>query len=140
MAGGQPLTKSGRPALPLAEAVGHKREQARLVEQSSSGDIGRRSDRRCSPTAAGLIRSRPWVDRKTLRSLFFVYLSLRNSQAHYSRCCQRRFQNACSGAETCQYFVAECDDPHIRFVFQNWRGRDGNDPSVDIAKDADQRF
>ena len=22
----------------------------------------------------------------------------------------------------------------------NWRGRDGNDPSVDIAKDADQRF
>ena len=21
-----------------------------------------------------------------------------------------------------------------------WRGRDGNDPSVDIAKDADQRF
>ena len=23
---------------------------------------------------------------------------------------------------------------------QNWRGRDGNDPSVDIAKDADQRF
>jgi hypothetical protein len=24
--------------------------------------------------------------------------------------------------------------------FENWRGRDGNDPSVDIAKDADQRF
>jgi hypothetical protein len=24
--------------------------------------------------------------------------------------------------------------------FKNWRGRDGNDPSVDIAKDADQRF
>ena len=23
---------------------------------------------------------------------------------------------------------------------RNWRGRDGNDPSVDIAKDADQRF
>jgi hypothetical protein len=23
---------------------------------------------------------------------------------------------------------------------KNWRGRDGNDPSVDIAKDADQRF
>jgi len=22
----------------------------------------------------------------------------------------------------------------------DWRGRDGNDPSVDIAKDADQRF
>jgi len=22
----------------------------------------------------------------------------------------------------------------------NWRGRDGKDPSVDIAKDADQRF
>jgi len=26
------------------------------------------------------------------------------------------------------------------FPIQNWRGRDGNDPSVDIAKDADQRF
>jgi hypothetical protein len=24
--------------------------------------------------------------------------------------------------------------------FRIWRGRDGNDPSVDIAKDADQRF
>jgi hypothetical protein len=24
--------------------------------------------------------------------------------------------------------------------FRVWRGRDGNDPSVDIAKDADQRF
>jgi hypothetical protein len=23
---------------------------------------------------------------------------------------------------------------------QNWRGRDGNDPSVDIAKDADHWF
>jgi hypothetical protein len=23
---------------------------------------------------------------------------------------------------------------------REWRGRDGNDPSVDIAKDADQRF
>jgi hypothetical protein len=23
---------------------------------------------------------------------------------------------------------------------RNWRGRDGNDPSVDTAKDADQRF
>ena len=23
---------------------------------------------------------------------------------------------------------------------QDWRGRDGNDPSVDIAKDTDQRF
>jgi hypothetical protein len=23
---------------------------------------------------------------------------------------------------------------------RKWRGRDGNDPSVDIAKDADQRF
>ena len=22
----------------------------------------------------------------------------------------------------------------------SWRGRDGNDPSIDIAKDADQRF
>ena len=28
----------------------------------------------------------------------------------------------------------------IKFVFEKWRGRDGNDPSVDIAKDADQRF
>src|SRR5437764_134280 len=27
---------------------------------------------------------------------------------------------------------------HVRI--QKWRGRDGNDPSVDIAKDADQRF
>jgi hypothetical protein len=25
-------------------------------------------------------------------------------------------------------------------LVRNWRGRDGNDPSVDIAKDADQRF
>ena len=25
-------------------------------------------------------------------------------------------------------------------LIQDWRGRDGNDPSVDIAKDADQRF
>ena len=28
----------------------------------------------------------------------------------------------------------------VRVKFENWRGRDGNDPSVDIAKDADQRF
>jgi len=28
----------------------------------------------------------------------------------------------------------------ITGVIQDWRGRDGNDPSVDIAKDADQRF
>jgi hypothetical protein len=28
----------------------------------------------------------------------------------------------------------------ITAQIQNWRGRDGNDPSVDIAKDADQRF
>jgi len=34
----------------------------------------------------------------------------------------------------------EIGGPDIRFVFKNWRGRDGNDPSVDIAKDADQRF
>jgi hypothetical protein len=27
-----------------------------------------------------------------------------------------------------------------RYEFTCWRGRDGNDPSVDIAKDADQRF
>ena len=27
-----------------------------------------------------------------------------------------------------------------RSILKNWRGRDGNDPSVDIAKDADQRF
>jgi hypothetical protein len=25
-------------------------------------------------------------------------------------------------------------------VLEKWRGRDGNDQSVDIAKDADQRF
>jgi hypothetical protein len=25
-------------------------------------------------------------------------------------------------------------------LFETWAGRDGNDPSVDIAKDADQRF
>jgi len=25
-------------------------------------------------------------------------------------------------------------------LIQNWRGRDGNDPSGDIAKDAAQRF
>jgi hypothetical protein len=29
---------------------------------------------------------------------------------------------------------------YVRFKLTNWRGRDGNDPSVDIAKDADQRF
>ena len=34
----------------------------------------------------------------------------------------------------------ECDSHYAYFVFPNWRGRDGNDPSVDIAKDADQRF
>jgi hypothetical protein len=28
----------------------------------------------------------------------------------------------------------------VRIEFKDWRGRDGNDPSVDIAKDADQRF
>ena len=28
----------------------------------------------------------------------------------------------------------------LDFEFEKWRGRDGNDPSVDIAKDADQRF
>src|SRR5438445_8389092 len=28
----------------------------------------------------------------------------------------------------------------VRVKFENWRGRDGNDPSLDIAKDADQRF
>jgi hypothetical protein len=28
----------------------------------------------------------------------------------------------------------------VDFEYKNWRGRDGNDPSVDIAKDADQRF
>jgi hypothetical protein len=28
----------------------------------------------------------------------------------------------------------------LRVEYKNWRGRDGNDPSVDIAKDADQRF
>jgi hypothetical protein len=27
-----------------------------------------------------------------------------------------------------------------RLFKKNWRGRDGTDPSVDIAKDADQRF
>jgi len=28
----------------------------------------------------------------------------------------------------------------VSFEFKVWRGRYGNDPSVDIAKDADQRF
>ncbi len=32
------------------------------------------------------------------------------------------------------------ENQSIGFEFRNWRGRDGNDPSVDIAKDADQRF
>ena len=50
------------------------------------------------------------------------------------------FQNACSPTETCQCCVGEWDGHHCRFEFMNWRGRDGNDPSVDIAKDADQRF
>src|SRR5437588_8317505 len=26
----------------------------------------------------------------------------------------------------------------LRVKFENWRGRDGNDPSVDIAKDAEE--
>jgi len=34
----------------------------------------------------------------------------------------------------------ECDSHYAYFVSTNWRGRDWNDPSVDIAKDADQRF
>jgi len=28
----------------------------------------------------------------------------------------------------------------VTALIQNWRGRDGNDPSGDIAKDAAQRF
>ncbi len=28
----------------------------------------------------------------------------------------------------------------LAFEFENWRGRDGNDPSFDIAKDAERRF
>jgi hypothetical protein len=43
-------------------------------------------------------------------------------------------------AETARRSVAEYDSPHIRLVFENWRGRDGNDPSFDIAKDAERRF
>jgi hypothetical protein len=35
--------------------------------------------------------------------------------------------------------MAGSDEPDVRSD-ENWRGRDGNDPSVDIAKDADQRF
>jgi len=30
--------------------------------------------------------------------------------------------------------------PETTPPIQDWRGRDGNDPYVDIAKDADQRF
>src|SRR5207245_483272 len=30
--------------------------------------------------------------------------------------------------------------PETTPPIQDWRGRDGNDPSVDIANDADQRF
>ena len=30
--------------------------------------------------------------------------------------------------------------PCYQVRIQNWRGRDGNDPSVGIAKDVDQRF
>jgi hypothetical protein len=37
-------------------------------------------------------------------------------------------------------FVANVKSLHRVRIFNNWRGRDGNDPSVDIAKDADQRF
>ena len=38
--------------------------------------------------------------------------------------------------------TAVSSDGHFRRHWPNWkwRGRDGNDPSVDIAKDADQRF
>jgi hypothetical protein len=34
----------------------------------------------------------------------------------------------------------ECDSDYLDLVSRNWRGRDANDPSVDVAKDADQRF
>jgi len=37
----------------------------------------------------------------------------------------------------CQY---SRPGPETTPPIQDWRGRDGNDPSVDIAKDADQRF
>jgi hypothetical protein len=38
--------------------------------------------------------------------------------------------------------TAKSDDRGFkdRWLNSKWRGRDGNDPSVDIAKDADQRF
>jgi hypothetical protein len=38
--------------------------------------------------------------------------------------------------------AAVSSDGRFRHHLPNskWRGRDGNDPSVDIAKDADQRF
>jgi hypothetical protein len=34
----------------------------------------------------------------------------------------------------------ETGGPRAMPARREWRGRDGNDPSVDIAKDADQRF
>jgi len=36
--------------------------------------------------------------------------------------------------------VSEDSGVYDRWPNLKWRGRDGNDPSVDIAKDADQRF
>jgi hypothetical protein len=40
------------------------------------------------------------------------------------------------GARLTRYLGIELPGPN----FGNWRGRDGNDPSFDIAKDADQTF
>jgi hypothetical protein len=36
--------------------------------------------------------------------------------------------------------MPKVSSPVAKSKFENWRGRDGNDPSGDIAKDATQRF
>jgi hypothetical protein len=51
-------------------------------------------------------------------------------------------QLCCRNARSLAITTAVSSDDRFRHHLQNWkwRGRDGNDPSVDIAKDADRRF
>jgi hypothetical protein len=52
--------------------------------------------------------------------------------------CASKLSSLFAGRSNC---VSHTDEPSWSTPpIQNWRGRDGNDPSVDIAKDADQRF
>jgi hypothetical protein len=60
-------------------------------------------------------------------------------RADSTRCCQGSVRTPVPGQKRINARVKFVGSP-IRFVFGNWRRRDGNDPSVDIAKDANQRF